>query len=398
MKRTTRIFGHRLVSIKFLCCVLLFLNMSVNLCLAQTLQPEYLPGVLMVKFKDETALSATRHATMALAQEQVLQAVPSLGSKRLEPVWKAAYSQTLAKRWAGKKSSTEVARLSADLERTYYLRYEGEVDPAVLARQLSQLPGVAYAEPRYVYHMMDMPNDPFVLSGVQDHFAIQHFYEAWDVTTGSEEVVIAFIDSGVDYTHPDLRQKLWTNPGEIPNNGIDDDGNGYVDDDKGWDFQGSGTPENPLPDNDPLPDLGERHGTFTSGIAAAHTNNGIGGAGTGYQTRYMSLRTPSAFFGYEAILYATLMGADVASNSWGSRAESEFGRDVVNMAMRNGTVVVAAAGNQSSDVSTFPGSYVNTLSVASIEHRAGQEDQASAFTPRNQLRWIIWIDLQPAQV
>ncbi len=174
MKRTTRIFDHRLVPIKSLCCVLLFLSMSVNIGLAQTLQPEYIPGVLMVKFKDETALSATKRATIASAQEQVLEAVPSLGSKRLDPVWKAAYSQTLAKRWAGKKSSAEVSRISAELERTYYLRYEGDVDPAVLARQLSQLPGVAYAEPRYVYHMMVMPNDPHVLSGAQDHFAIQH--------------------------------------------------------------------------------------------------------------------------------------------------------------------------------------------------------------------------------
>ena len=91
MTRMTRIFVHRLVSIKSLCCVLLFLSMSMNLCLAQTFEPEYIPGVLMVKFKDETALSATKDATIASVQEQVLQAVPSLAN--LDPVWKAAYSQ-----------------------------------------------------------------------------------------------------------------------------------------------------------------------------------------------------------------------------------------------------------------------------------------------------------------
>ncbi|HKC53466.1 MAG TPA: S8 family serine peptidase, partial [Burkholderiales bacterium] len=126
--------------------------------------------------------------------------------------------------------------------------------------------------------------------------------EAWDVQTGTD-VVVAVIDTGVDYTHPDLAANIWTNPGEIPGNGIDDDGNGYVDDVHGYDFCNN--------DNDPKDDHG--HGTHVAGTIAAVGNNGVGVTGVSWSARIMAVKflcaggsgTTSAAI--SAVLYAADM-------------------------------------------------------------------------------------------
>ena len=109
-----------------------------------------------------------------------------------------------------------------------------------------------------------------------------HAPEAWDITTGSRQIIVAVIDTGVDYTHPDLTNNIWTNPGEIPGNGIDDDGNGYVDDVHGYDFVNN--------DGDPMDD--HDHGTHCSGTIGGEGNNGIGVAGVCWQVRIMAREVP----------------------------------------------------------------------------------------------------------
>ena len=104
--------------------------------------------------------------------------------------------------------------------------------------------------------------------------------EAWDIETGNPDIVIAIIDSGIDYTHPDLIDNIWHNEDEIPDNGIDDDGNGYIDDVRGWDFYDN--------DNDPLDENG--HGTICAGIAAAVTNNDEGIAGVCWNCQIMPIK------------------------------------------------------------------------------------------------------------
>ncbi|HEU17731.1 MAG TPA: hypothetical protein ENO06_03265, partial [Methanolinea sp.] len=137
--------------------------------------------------------------------------------------------------------------------------------------------------------------------------------QAWDVTQGDSEVVIAVIDTGVDTSHPDLVENIWTNAGEIPGNGLDDDHNGYIDDYQGYNFIDQ--------DDDPADDNG--HGTHCAGTIGASGNNGIGISGVAWNGRVMPLKTlNSQGFGstadaIEAIGYASVMGVDIISISWG---------------------------------------------------------------------------------
>ena len=142
------------------------------------------------------------------------------------------------------------------------LRSGARVDDAI--RQLKARSDVEYAEPNYIWTANVVPNDPLMpdLWGMNNTGQTGGTADAdidadmaWDVSTGSHNVVVAVIDTGVDYNHPDLAANIWTNPGEIAGNGIDDDGNGYIDDIHGWDFVND--------DNDPFDDNG--HGTHCSG-------------------------------------------------------------------------------------------------------------------------------------
>ena len=192
--------------------------------------------------------------------------------------------------------------------------------------------------------------------------------EAWDVTTGNSNVVVAVIDTGVDYTHEDLAANMWVNAGEIAGNGIDDDGNGYIDDVYGYDFFNN--------DADPMDDVG--HGTHVSGTIAGVANNGIGITGVSWNARIMALK----FLSYEggldsgavsAILYATDMGATIMNNSWGGYFYSQIVKDAIADAEASGVLFVASAGNDHSDNDrspVYPASYdlPNIITVAATDH------------------------------
>lgn len=232
---------------------------------------------------------------------------------------------------------------------------------------LNTNPAVAYAEPNYIYTSFVVPNDPdlgrqFHLTQTSD--ADIDATEAWDLQTGNN-VVVAVIDSGVDYNHPDLRNNIWSNAAETPNNGVDDDNNGFVDDVRGWDFANN--------DNDPMDD--NRHGTHVSGIIAAQGNNATGGSGVAWRARIMPLKflaadgSGSTANAIRAVQYATRMGVKVSNNSWGGPANSQALRDAITAANTAGMVFVAAAGNAASNNDTtasFPASYpiANIISVA----------------------------------
>jgi hypothetical protein len=179
---------------------------------------------------------------------------------------------------------------------------------------------------------------------------------AWDTATGAG-VTVAIVDTGVDYNHPDLDANIWLNPGEVPGNGLDDDGNGLVDDVRGWDFMGP-TSSNPTPDSDPMDVHG--HGTHVAGTVAAEGNNLVGVIGVAFQAKVMAMRgLDNAGSGWEstlapAIIYAADEGADVINASWGGKGGQS---DVIEAAIAHasglGAVFVAAAGNNTEDVSTF---------------------------------------------
>ena len=188
--------------------------------------------------------------------------------------------------------------------------------------------------------------------------------EAWDQATGSG-VVVAVIDTGIDLTHPDLDDNLWSNPGEIAGNGLDDDGNGYVDDIHGYDFVNE--------DADPNDDYS--HGTHVAGTIAAEAGNGQGIAGVARDARLMAVKAfDSAGFANEfdliqAIEYAALEGADISNHSWASYEFSQGINDAIRLAAEQGQLFVAAAGNESNDndaVPVYPASFDldNVISVA----------------------------------
>ncbi len=240
--------------------------------------------------------------------------------------------------------------------------------------QLKQDPHVAYAEPDYRYQYVGIPNDESfeLLYGMHNTGqtggspdADIDAPEAWDTHTGNKNVLVGINDSGIDYLHPDLKDNVWTNPNEIPGNGIDDDGNGYVDDIHGWDFGAN--------DNDPMDFYG--HGTHVSGTVAASGNNAIGVTGVMWSANVVMCKISTDFGGpdvaaaIEALYYAKAMGIKVTNNSWGAGPYSQALYDAI---ADSDLLFVAAAGNNGMDNDLFPfypASYDldNILSVAATD-------------------------------
>ncbi len=218
--------------------------------------------------------------------------------------------------------------------------------------------------------------------------------EAWDLEHGSSSTVIAIMDTGVDTGHPDLASQIWINPGEVPGNLVDDDGNGYVDDVKGWDFGVGDSNPDPQYIEDPESgiDVGF-HGTFCAGIASAATNNGQGIAGAGWNCRIMPLKIsdPSgdltASAAAEAFGYAADQGASVLSMSFGTPLRPgvpEFFQALVDMATAAGVACIAAAGNSDVDSLTYPAACNEVLAVGATD-----ETGARAWFSN----WGSWVDV-----
>ncbi|MBD2556838.1 S8 family serine peptidase [Aphanizomenon flos-aquae FACHB-1290] len=196
--------------------------------------------------------------------------------------------------------------------------------------------------------------------------------EAWDIQTGNPNLVIGVIDTGVDYNHPDLVGNIWTNSGEIANDGIDNDNNGYIDDIRGWDFAYN--------DNNPMDVDG--HGTHVSGTIAGKGNNGVGVTGVAWNAKIMPLKflddtgSGSTSGAISAINYATAKGVKLTNNSWGGGGYSQALYDAINAAGQQGALFIAAAGNDSINTDTlphYPSSYNldNIISVASTTNTDG---------------------------
>ncbi len=247
---------------------------------------------------------------------------------------------------------------------------------------------VEYAEPDYIVQASLIPNDPNFSQlwglhntgqdgGTAD--ADIDAPEAWDINTGVSTVV-AVIDTGVNYNHEDLSANMWVNTGEIPGNGTDDDGNGYVDDYRGWNFVWG--------INDPMDNNG--HGTHCSGIIAGVGNNGVGVAGVNWDAKIMPLKFLDAL-GYgsvsdavEAVLYAKNKGVRVSSNSWGGGGYSQTLYDAIKSFGDAGGLFVASAGNGGSDnlgdnndtTPNYPSSY-NLSNIIAVAATDGNDALAS---------------------
>ena len=215
----------------------------------------------------------------------------------------------------------------------------------------------------FIYYKTTTPNDPQYSN--QWHLPVISANFAWNTTHGDTNVIIAIVDDAVDLDHEDLADNIFTNWAEFyGSSGVDDDGNGYIDDIHGWDFA-----EN---DNDPNPVLSSQdHGTHVAGCASAVTNNGVGVAAPGWKCKILPLKISNDENGSltgdaaAAIIYAADMGAAVTNNSYGGGGYSNYFLDAFQYAYELGTLSLASAGNSYGYDLNYPASYEHVFSVAS---------------------------------
>lgn len=305
------------------------------------LNPEFVPGEVIIKFKDEIRIDPVLKdgtvKTGIISIDEILKKYDTHGSVKLFPATAGTSSARKMPSITGQ--SGEAPRM----HNIYRFFFNEDTDIASILDDLEGNATVDYAEPNYlVYTVITEPNDALYQSGGQWYLDEVGAPYAWDSITGDTTQIIGIIDTGIDWDHPDLDGNIWINQEEIPGNGYDDDYNGFVDDIRGWDFRNA--------DNNPNDDNG--HGTHVAGVVAAETNNYTGMAGIAWQARLMPLKVLSGTGSgnmadlASAVIYAAENGATVINMSLGSYGESQ----TVKAALLNAYSVlcpVAAAGNDS---------------------------------------------------
>jgi serine protease len=250
------------------------------------------------------------------------------------------------------------------LSKIYTLTIDNQSDPVEAAHKISKLSQIEWAEPKYVRTVDDNPvNDSLYI--YQNGLGRISAPAAWSISTGDSSVVIGIVDTGVDFTHPDLAGNIFTNnitDAEYPN------------DTRGWDFGG----ESGTADNDPHEDISiysnGYHGTHVAGIACAVTNNSEGIASVGYNCSILPVKVsqnnnrsdnglPYVVYGFEGIKYAADKGAKVINCSWGGYSYSNYEQEIINYVVSKGALIVAAAGNDNTNELHYPSSYNGVLSV-----------------------------------
>lgn len=322
--------------------------------ISQMEKGKYMEGEVLVKFKSGTltASSLKTHQSVGAAVLKSFKIVPNL----------------------------QLVKLNGDTTvREAVLRYMAD-------------PLVEYAEPNYIRRASaTIPNDQYFHQQWALHntgtFAAGtagadiKAVQAWDIHTGNGEIVIAVLDTGIDYNHAELSGNIWINTGEIPNNGIDDDGNGKIDDWRGWNFVSN--------NNNPIDNHG--HGTFVSGIIGAKGNNLIGIAGMMWNVKIMPLKfldnkgEGTTSDEIAAIQYAISKGAKIINASYSGSSYSQAEYDAVASANSVGILVMAAAGNGNNGIGVnndflpeYPASYnlPNIISIAATD----QNDKRASFS------------------
>ena len=325
---------------------------------------QYLPDRVIVKLMPKTLTSLSKGAFGISSIDRALSHVSVTSEKQMFPF----------------KSAPQKAG-EVDLSLVYVVTFSSPNDPFAVAEQLSKLPEVQYAEPWFIYpvaHVSSPPDDS--LYGNQWGLQKINAAAAWDISAGDSTVVIAIVDSGVDWHHPDLYANIWHNPHWSTDTN-------HPADSIGWDLVGADW-QNPQGDNDPAPTAdNNNHGTHVAGIAAAVTNNHIGVAAIAYRCKILPVKCSAdndtradgegyIIAGDEGIVYAADMGATIINCSWGGQGGSQFEQDIVDYATQHGALVVAAAGNSSSDAFFSPAGYRGVLGVAATN----QNDVRSTYS------------------
>jgi len=385
---------------------------------------EYVPNEIIVKFNEKTASAAEKQlkAKTPTRNLKLSKTLDKLNKKyrirKLAPIiknFRQKHQQLQALRTKKDSLLTEkekhiLRRLARapkkakipDLDRIYKLEIEPETQQSLqeVLEDYQNNPDVEYAELNYIVSICKTPDDPLYafqwpLNNIGQYYPDSGRFnpppgtpdsdidapQAWNIHTGTSDVIVAVIDTGVDYTHRDLDDNMWVNEAELNGiDGVDDDGNGYIDDIYGYDFINE--------DPDPQDDHG--HGTHCSGTIAAEGNNALDITGVCWNAKIMAIK----FLGsdgrgtgdkaVEAIYYAVQNNADVLSNSWGSGFPSGAIEEAINYAYSQGVLVVAAAGNDNSNWPFYPAYYENAIAVAATD---SNDDKASFSNYGN------WVDI-----
>ncbi len=320
----------------------LLISLSYALEATSTCGNEYAPGLLLVKFKDGRTNSNGHHESQEMGR------IPEINISVVKvPV------------------GSECAFLD------YYRR-----DPRI---EYVELDYAAHALESFDLTTSTTPNDPD-----WDHqWSLEkiNIPQAWNLVTNTNGPIIAILDSGIQLDHPDLNSQLWINLGEIPGNGIDDDGNGKTDDLNGWHFYHVWNGDTFVPDenNNLEDDIG--HGTHIAGIAASATNNSVGIAGISYNSPVMTVKVLDQFgTGWYSdiaagIIYAADNGAQIINLSLGGSSPSQTLSDAIDYARLQGSILVAATGNDSGEV-LFPAAYEPVLAVGATD----KNNQRASFS------------------
>jgi subtilisin family serine protease len=309
----------------------------------------------------------------ALHVRQATPLVAGSGTGSRRAAWATRFAR-MRDRYPARAARAPAGAVAPDLSTIYVLELDTRLDAETAAAMYARDPHVLWAEPDRVRRVSFAPNDPyFGTSGAWGQpygnlwgLDLLHAATGWDVANGAGTVV-AVVDTGVDATHPDLAANMWTNPGEIPGNHVDDDGNGFVDDVYGWDFQ----------QNDADPKDQHGHGTHVAGTVAAVGNNGIGVVGMAFGARIMAVRGLGADgSGWASdlargMVYAVENGADVINDSWGGPGIDQSVAEAVATARAAGVVVVAAAGNEGGTTAgNTPAGIPGVIAVGAVDHTA----------------------------
>lgn len=275
--------------------------------------------------------------------------------------------------------------LSAKLDKTYRIHFRNHAQIDQLVTALEALPFVEYAEKEPIYRTETNPYTPNDIAAQQYYLDKIYARDAWSVSKGSPNIVVAIVDNGVRTTHEDLASALWVNP--TPNSGLLDR---YPNDVNGWDVADGDNNPNPPSSTTDGDDF--VHGTLCAGIAGAKTDNSTGIASIGFNIRIMAVKcTKNSADGntltnaYDGVYYAIQAGADVISMSWGGSSGSFItGENIINAGATAGIVMIAAAGNANTDSPYYPAAYNNVIAVASTD----QNDTKSSFS-----NYGSWIDI-----
>ncbi|MBL4577949.1 MAG: S8 family serine peptidase [Flavobacteriales bacterium] len=256
----------------------------------------------------------------------------------------------------------------ADLTLIYEFKYTGAMDLVQVINEIYRLDIVEYAQPYYIHQLSYTPNDPQV--GSQYHIGSVKAYQAWDIQKGDPNVTVAIVDSGSDIDHEDFLSQFKYNTAD-PIDGLDNDNDGYIDNNLGWDF---------VDEDNNTQMFGSNHGVHVAGCAVAATDNGVGISAPAFGCSYLPVKAgdgQTVDFGYPGITYAADHGASVINCSWGGAGGGQLGQDVIDYATINkDALVVAAAGNDGVEDAFFPASYNYVLNVAST----ASNDTKSGFS------------------